>query len=1309
MPRALCSWQLRHPPFICVSCRLRLSFTLSHLPRSRNVSSWSRNVDLWVRALKLLRPSRQLSVSAPLHDAADNGGAAKPRRALGAFAKSSGGAGAFANKGIGPMASADKLGGFSPANVAPVLNGLLPHELAARESLARKPMPHLAPTSKPGSQNAPPRVVTPITRSNLNGDSSRPEARPSRPAASGTTSRWDPQSRSSPSQSRTGSKQQLPAQGTPFAAQGFDARSIKGQQQQQQQQQEPMERRQPAAQSPTSWTDEIVNTVPVAAIGGQSSPATKTQPETRTLRSSLPPDNALSSARVVSPVQNIKPSRSWTDEIDSKIPSSQGSENNTAMPYSQKLDSWATDNQRTRPNAQAPSPWKFERRQSPAQTRESQAVGGRQPPVKPTWSDAKTPDSWADGVDQTMSTAAVLTSSIGDKERSTENTPPAILHSVPEAGSNQQPAQNKPLAATRPRGMGSFSQRKASVSGPVGLADAIMPWRTGWGALQHPGQPSEAAKKTTAPETTQEPKTTPASVDKPASPDPQKLTDFWNQFDNYSSSRKQAQDDESPHNDMRGTQARDIEGHPTDEWQTSEQQSETLQTIEQHQTKDAQNMHLHEERLKEGSGREQQKAGSHLLPALDFSQKAKARAISKKQQKRKNKNSIRQDEDYEEEGAESPEEKQQRRAQKEAAKAAKRLAEEEARSVKKIFIPEFINLHELANALKLPFDSFMRDLEHMGFENLSYDTIMTGETAGLVAAEYDFQVTVDMGAKKDLRSRPLPEDLSSLPNRPPVVTIMGHVDHGKTTLLDRLRQSSVAAQEHGGITQHIGAFVVKMSSGKTITFLDTPGHAAFLSMRQRGANVTDMVVLVVAADDSVMPQTVEALKHAKNAKVPIIVAINKVDKPQARVDQVMRDLASHGVQLEEFGGDVQAVRVSGKTGKGMDELEESIVVQSELLELRTETDGLAEGWVIESSVKTRGKSATVLVKRGTLRPGDIIVAGTTWARVRLMLNEAGAEMNEAPPATPAEILGWRELPSAGERVLQAPDEETARTAVQYRLEMADRAESSLQLAEHEQRLREQAAKKAAEEEAATAAAEAAEAAKKADEPPPPPPPQAPSEPGVQYQNFIIRADVIGSVEAVCGIILELGNNEVRPRVLRSSAGQVSEFDVDQAAISKAIIISFNVPILPHIRQRAASADVRIMEHNIIYRIADDVTTVLEDMLPPLVSHRVVSEVDVLQIFSINVRKRIMRNIAGCRVRNGVMKKTSKVKVLRKGEVIFDGVIDTFRHGKKDVESMGKGSECGIGLQEFDAFEIDDQIQGYEVVVEKRTLGGRRTE
>ena len=594
---------------------------------------------------------------------------------------------------------------------------------------------------------------------------------------------------------------------------------------------------------------------------------------------------------------------------------------------------------------------------------------------------------------------------------------------------------------------------------------------------------------------------------------------------------------------------------------------------------------------------------------------------------------------YEEEDEDQKTEDRWQRKQKKKAEK-EQMRQQQAEGVTEaipIFLPEYITASSLATSLGQSQDQFLTDMAEMGFENVTADTLMTGETAALVAMEYGYDPTVDDGKKRDLRPRPTPEDLDSVPQRPPVVTIMGHVDHGKTTLLDYLRKSSIAAQEHGGITQHIGAFVVKMSSGKPITFLDTPGHAAFLSMRQRGATVTDIVILVVAADDSVKPQTIEAIKHARTAKVPIIVAINKIDKEDARIQQVKSDLVRHGVEIEDYGGDVQVVLVSGKTGKGMDDLEENIVTLSEILDVRAESDGMAEGWVLESSVKIDGKAATVLVKRGTLRTGDIIVAGKSMARVRLLRNEAGVEITEAPPGTPAEVLGWRDLPEAGEQIIQAPDEDAARTAVEYRTEMADRQESGRQLAEQERKQREKAAE-------AAAALEAEEAGEDYEAP----------ESGIVVQNFVVKADVAGSVEAVASSILELGNHEVQSRVLRSSAGQISEYDVDHAAASNSIIVNFNNTIAPQIKQRADEAKVRVMDYNVIYHLVDDARSALSDLLPPILTHRVLGEADILQVFPINIRGKKFKNIAGCRVRNGAIKRTSKVKVLRKGKVVFDG-------------------------------------------------------
>ncbi|PHH49848.1 Translation initiation factor IF-2 [Ceratocystis fimbriata CBS 114723] len=628
--------------------------------------------------------------------------------------------------------------------------------------------------------------------------------------------------------------------------------------------------------------------------------------------------------------------------------------------------------------------------------------------------------------------------------------------------------------------------------------------------------------------------------------------------------------------------------------------------------------------------------------------------------------------------------KAERKAEKEAAKKA--ALEAEANKVKTIYLPEFISVSALSQALSVKIQEFLDILLEYGFEDMTEDTIMTGETAALIAQEFGLEAEVDDGQARDVRARPPPEDISALPPRAPVVTIMGHVDHGKTTLLDWLRQSSIAAQEHGGITQHIGAFVVKMKSGKQITFLDTPGHAAFLSMRKRGANATDIIILVVAADDSVKPQTLEALKHAREAQVPIIVAITKCDKPNARIDVVKNDLSRHEIEIEDYGGDVQVVPVSGKTGQGMDLLEENIITLAEMLDMRAELDGMVEGWVLEANIKSVGKAATVLVKRGTLRVGDCIVAGHTWARVRALRDEAGQELKEAGPGTPVEILGWRDLPQAGDQIIQAPDEAKARTAVNYRMEMREREEGQSQLAESERKKKEalvaDEAKKAADENGEDAGEE---------------------EKGPQIVNFIVRGDVVGSVEAVSATILEIGNHEVQPRILRQAAGNISESDVEYAAISGSIIISFNNPSLGHIKRLASEQGVRIVEHSVIYTVADDVKTILSKKLDDKITYRVIGEAEVSKVFSINVKRRIYRNIAGCKVRNGIFKRNDLVRIFRKKELLYEGKMSELKHGKRDVMEMRVGTECGVSFEDFQDFEAGDIIQTCEEVRTKRSL------
>ncbi|KAH6638563.1 mitochondrial translation initiation factor 2 [Truncatella angustata] len=637
------------------------------------------------------------------------------------------------------------------------------------------------------------------------------------------------------------------------------------------------------------------------------------------------------------------------------------------------------------------------------------------------------------------------------------------------------------------------------------------------------------------------------------------------------------------------------------------------------------------------------------------------------------------------------------RRKKKIERKAKREAERT--EPQSIALPELISISNLATALKVDKSVFLGQLAELGFEGISLDSIMAGETAALVAQEYGFEPTVDSGEQQDLKARPPPEDPSTLPPRPPVVTIMGHVDHGKTTLLDYLRKSSVAAGEHGGITQHIGAFSVSMSTGKQITFLDTPGHAAFLTMRQRGAHVTDIVVLVVAADDSVKPQTLEALKHARQSKVPIIVAINKIDKDGAHVDRVNADLASNGVEIEDYGGDVQVVCVSGKTGQGMEDLEENILTLAEILDMRAEVDGQAEGWILESSLKPIGKVATILVKRGTLRPGDFIAAGTTYAKIRHLRNEAGQEIKEAPPGTPVEILGWRDLPAAGDEVIQGTDERRVRQAAEYREHLREREQDAAaheKIAEQRRQLSEQRRAEKANQEGKYKRPDGSWGTQEQE-------PSDTDENGAKLINFLVKGDVHGSVEAVCAAIQEIGSNEVRPRVLMSSPGAITESDVEHAATSGSAIVNFNLPISGQIKRQAETAGVKILDHSVIYHLTDDVRDYLGSFLGVDITFKVLAEAEVLQVFPINIKGRQYKNIAGCRIRNGTVERNQLLRVLRGGEMLFEGKLESFKHGKKDIDEARKGGECGIGFELFQDLEQGDQIQAIEEVQTKRTL------
>ena len=585
-----------------------------------------------------------------------------------------------------------------------------------------------------------------------------------------------------------------------------------------------------------------------------------------------------------------------------------------------------------------------------------------------------------------------------------------------------------------------------------------------------------------------------------------------------------------------------------------------------------------------------------------------------------------------------------------------------------ILLPKFISVGNLASALRTRVEDFISKLYDMGFEEVSLDHVVDAETAGLIATEFNFEPLAPQASTvEDLVAQPQPDDTSSLLARPPVITIMGHVDHGKTTLLDWVRKSSVAASEHGGITQHIGAFTVPMPSGRIITFLDTPGHEAFLDMRARGANVTDIVILVVAADDSVKPQTIEAIKHARAARVPIIVAITKIDKPDANPERVKQDLARHGVDVEDFGGDTQAVCVSGRTGQGMPDLEDAAVALADVLDARADTTGPVEGWVLEGARRASGKVATVLVRRGTLSPGVVLVADHTWTRVRSLRNEAGVTVREALPGTPVEVDGWREQPGAGAEVLQAPDEQRARKVVELRQERAETARTAADVAAVNE------ARRAAEEERRArelqASARKADVAEKQ---------QEPQAPGLTEIPFVLRADVSGSAEALSTAVLALGNAEVRPSILRTQVGPPSPSDVEHAATTGGHIVAFNVPVDAGLLRAAERAGVRILDESVIYRLVDEAKGVLEEKLAPIVKSRVLGEAEIAQVFEYKVKSGKIK-VAGCRVRNGVIGRAAKVKVMRRGEKVYDGMSSACTRGSLRCDP-GRFSLFGVERQ-----------------------------
>jgi translation initiation factor IF-2 len=494
---------------------------------------------------------------------------------------------------------------------------------------------------------------------------------------------------------------------------------------------------------------------------------------------------------------------------------------------------------------------------------------------------------------------------------------------------------------------------------------------------------------------------------------------------------------------------------------------------------------------------------------------------------------------------------------------------------------------------------------------------------------------------------------------------MGHVDHGKTSLLDALRQTDVAAGEAGGITQHIGAYQVQLKSGEKITFLDTPGHAAFTAMRARGAKVTDLVILVVAADDGVMPQTVEAIAHARAANVPIIVAINKIDKGDANPLRVKTELLQHEIQVEDMGGQTQAVEVSATKKMNLDKLQEAILLQAEILDLKANPNRPAEGAVIEAKLdKGRGPVATALVQRGTLHVGDIVVAGAEWGKVRLLQNDRGETVKEAGPSTPIEVLGLSAAPEAGDEMVVVESESRAREVVEYRARKrreARQASSSRQTLDQLLKTREAGEKR--------------------------------------LLPLVLKTDVQGSAEAIQGALSKLGTEEVGAQILQAGVGGITESDVILAHASGAAVIGFNVRANAQARERAKRDGVDIRYYNIIYNVVDDVKAALSGLLAPETREKFLGNAEILEIFAISK----VGKVAGCRVTEGVVRRGAKVRLIRDNVVIHEGELSTLKRFKDEVREVVAGQECGMAFANYQDMQKGDVIECLEVETIQRAL------
>ena len=586
------------------------------------------------------------------------------------------------------------------------------------------------------------------------------------------------------------------------------------------------------------------------------------------------------------------------------------------------------------------------------------------------------------------------------------------------------------------------------------------------------------------------------------------------------------------------------------------------------------------------------------------------------------------------------------------------------KQVRDVTIPDSITVSELANRMAERSADVVKELMKQGIMVTATQTI-DAETAELVTIEFGHKALRVSESDIEIGLEGEEDSQDSLKTRPPVITIMGHVDHGKTSLLDAIRKTDVAGGESGGITQHIGAYQIKTQLENIITFIDTPGHEAFTEMRLRGANTTDIVVLVVAADDSVKAQTIEAINHAKAAECPIIVAVNKCDKPEADAQRVRNDLLQYEIITEDFGGEIQCIDVSAHTGEGLEKLEEAMMLQAEILELKANPDRSAEGSVIEAKVERgKGSVATVLVQKGTLKVGDIFVVGAEYGRVRALLNDKGANLKKALPGQPVEVLGLNGTPMAGDQFIVVPTESRAREIADYRGRKARDKEAAIKArGSVEQML------------SAIAAGEAEEL------------------------PVVIKTDVHGSLEAIKVALDKLATDQVKVRILTGGVGALSESDISLAAASQAIVVGFNVRAIPQARDLARRDGIEIRYHSIIYELIDEIKSAMSGLLSPDKQEEFIGYAEIREVFSVSK----LGKVAGCFVTEGIIRRGCSVRLLRDNIVIHEGSLKTLKRFKDEVKEVKDGMECGMAFENYSDIQQGDVIECFEVTEVARSL------